>query len=355
MLRLPLEVERRVAHWSALGDLGSMLRLDKASYLNLISLFYQNITINTTEQLDLFFAAITSDIPAIDRTPLRLLPRTLVISQANQSASPNPDTIVTILADLVRLEELQLELDMDCLDQVFALGQLIQVSFKLKRFCCPLLAGSGFRSFLQHQTTIECLDIMDKSGLRALDLFEHEAIDHTFLPKLRELTSGAEAVSKIVPGRPVSIIHSTHFFESIGISSITDALSRSSAPLNALCATTFLRELSKFENFIFRWLHGLEYASYSLERIEFRFIATPVLYMMSSDRSVRVSVDELSLTAALQPFKMLRKFIIESSSSRLPPPNIVIDAPFLTLPNFWKDACPSLRVVSLFGNEIAIE
>ncbi|KAG8705950.1 hypothetical protein FRC08_001355 [Ceratobasidium sp. 394] len=74
MRRLPPELIRRVADFSLLSDMLSLVLLDKSSYQNMIATVYKSVTLTSTRQLTSFSNTMCSTRPYISKPTFYLLP-----------------------------------------------------------------------------------------------------------------------------------------------------------------------------------------------------------------------------------------------------------------------------------------
>ncbi|KAG8751389.1 hypothetical protein FRC12_012460 [Ceratobasidium sp. 428] len=345
--RLPLELIRHVADSCNISSVKlSLALLNKACYRDIISVLYRRIHISSSKRLFSFAHAFFSAKPS-----LYLFLRSLKLRIRKIKGTYFPSQVIyekirDVLLVVDNLTELALDVDPEIGLSLLSDHSLELVAFRLKRFSCPYCNEPDVRKFLSYQNNIEQLDCSDPRGygLSHPELASVEPI--TLLPELRCLIAGVQNVFRWVPRRPVSKVLVTEPITSEAIQPIVSAISQATVPLLYLnIHTLWVPSSSGDSPDIMMWLLGLSDFHKSLEALTFRIAPHQEILDF-----VKVDLDRLK--SALSHFVALQTLTIEITDSfRIRPLKLKVSE--LERFGLWKEACPSLRYVSLFGSRLS--
>ncbi|KAG9085863.1 hypothetical protein FS749_004063 [Ceratobasidium sp. UAMH 11750] len=297
--RITPELVRHVAEFSPLSSVLYLVLLNKACYRNTISVIYQVVTITSADQLGRFSHAILSG-----QSSLGPFTRSLYVRATGNYSFNELRTIPSDIHSLLLATENLTELTLD-------------------------LYPSNAMSLLRNLSLDTNMVIGDPGVL---------------LPNLRSLTAGEGTLSMLVPGRPISKIcfNGSESISSPYLKAIISRISLASVPLVYLNISIRVHILA--ESAIL--LDTLSYSHGSLEDLTIRLsLSTAPLYTEPLS-----ALDNLyNLGGSLRHFTALRKIAFESGAWALRFAALGFTALELRQFSSWKEICPPLESISLFG------
>ncbi|KAJ1300052.1 hypothetical protein OPQ81_011172 [Rhizoctonia solani] len=296
---------------------------------------------------------------ATGRPILRQYPRSLYLFHYPENAHNDTEclkqTIRQILMHVPNLVDLHLTLNP------------LVVRYLLKEPKYPFMLGklrmvptkdSLFIEFLKTQPHIEHLHLMSGSGDD--DLYfkpgwhgVSTTLEPQILPNLKSIKSDKASVSFLTPHHPVTSIS---LFQSHKDLDFHKDLAKSSAPLERLSECIQLWEVPWETGIVSRCLPSLEFCQqslreYSLDIVgtDYRLIQCSVLLFLKNrdDPSYGLSSVKKGLSAFPELEKFRLNFHIDWYNDLTP--QFCETVPELSEFGVWKESCPKLQEVTLFG------
>ncbi|KAG8761036.1 hypothetical protein FRC12_009465 [Ceratobasidium sp. 428] len=267
MQQMPIELLQRVAAFSRLSGLQSLVLLNSYFYQNLIFTMYRVIHITSLKQTIKLCDTIMSG-----RSSLSLYPRSLGIEIEDPNLVVQKPEIQRRLRGLLLAINNVIDLTLDLREYI--IGGLFNqelvkaVRFKLRRFTCTSHAfGHGLARFLRRQKDIETLVLLEDTSQKIWLTANHTGMD-TMLPLLSSITGGRNLL-ELVPGRSVSCIGIGEGSELPEIARIASVISQASVPLITLSIKISVFHEMECDTHVTKWLESLSRCHESLEKIEF--------------------------------------------------------------------------------------
>ncbi|KAG8683519.1 hypothetical protein FRC09_016029 [Ceratobasidium sp. 395] len=337
---LPLELVRRVADLCDVPSTKlSLVLLSRACHRDIVGILYRMIHISTQEQLVSLSGALLSGQPS-----LRLSPQSLRIHIRSRGTTKLADRIRDVLLVVDNLVELVLDVSVGTTLKLFDRCHPESITYRLKHFSHALNSRnhSELLKFLSHQNKLEDLICINPETWW---VSSPPTITSTELsmPELKSLTAGAEIVLLLVPGRPVSHIYIYEWIPSQLTSFVISAILRTTAPLVYLNVSIPMSTGN--DTGILAWLLGLSRFYESLEALTFRVGDWKFISGGSKDHFKSA----LSRFAAIRTFTVIGPDLVRPNGRQTLKPG----GRELEQFSWWLKVCPSLRVVSFFGNELS--
>ncbi|KAG8761789.1 hypothetical protein FRC12_009336 [Ceratobasidium sp. 428] len=354
MQQMPIELLQRVAAFSRLSGLQSLVLLNSRFYQNLISMMYRVVHITSLKQ-----TIKLCDTMMSGRSSLGLYPRSLGIEIKDPNLVVQKPEIQRRLRGLLLAIDNVIDLTLDLRDYIigglFNQELIRAVRFKLRRFACTSHAFEhGLAQFLRRQKKIETLVLLEDTIQKIWPTVNYIGIN-TMLPLLSSITGGRNLLG-LVPKRSVSCIGIGEGSELSEIAQIASVISQASVPLIALSIKISVFHEMECDTHVTKWLESLSHCHESLEKIEFCVYLTNRrrLFGPPPTEPFPISLNLKTFNIQVRCFVALRSFTLKSAHHGMPqlfeysgPDHEDFDS--------WRVLCPSLEFVSLFEREISSE
>ncbi|KAG9096912.1 hypothetical protein FS749_007495 [Ceratobasidium sp. UAMH 11750] len=239
-----------------------------------------------------------------------------------------------ILCALPNLRELSLSATFVTINMCF---NNLKPPFSLERLACPCVGSGALWSFLRTQKSITTLEFLGECNP---DKFVH-AVPQDILPRLTTIAGTVDALTTFSRLRPVSNITITGFGAHFTTRDLV--LSLDQAPVESI--TCF-----EYDPDITAWGCLLQHTSIgkfakSLKR--WTVIHNCTLQYLTKESLPENYLDRFSELHALEEFSIVRNALGDEST---PVPTEWLRD--LAKPGVWRRIVPSLRAVSIFGEEL---
>ncbi|KAF8595577.1 hypothetical protein BDV93DRAFT_564221 [Ceratobasidium sp. AG-I] len=355
--QFPLDLVLYVSEHCSQATLASLMLLNKSCSRTIMPILYSDVSLKTLEQIRTLKSQLSSD--ALFGKPIKSLSIGSVETFAAVQEAPLGTLVRSTLSLLPNLKTLKVHLSSDIIPEVIADSNF---PFQLTHLTIPPTTTETFNSFLESQRSLESLVL---SSIGSGEPWSPHATPicsppaHA-LPNLRHLEADAEAVMHLARNRPLSTVHvvSDIYYLALGI--FGTSFEQTSAPLKSL-AITVIEDSWEFDLAVMRVVSSIKDCRGSLKDLTVRVVpgvskklqsAASVNGLFKTKRPKPTMFKQLS--QILSSLVVLEKFHLEYKNWKDDlTPEFCSRVPEFASLGAWKDHCPLLTRVSLFG--VAIE
>ncbi|CAE6356817.1 unnamed protein product [Rhizoctonia solani] len=346
MVPLPVDIVLCIGEYCNRNELCVLSLLSKATCDGIAASLYREITLGNRKSIDSFCNAIING-----RTELRNYPRTL-------SFSPRTTLIKTLntlaphirqaLALTINLTELTLALPSKIVKAVFRDARF---AFKLCKFVCPLIPQTKFSRFLREQYMIKDLVILGdvRGKINVGTLIRNP--DENLLPNLEFVSANYDTLSALIPGRPIGrVTTGTALLGIPHFQTFGATLAQSSVPIHSLsvCISCAPFLLGAVVNHLFESLNE--------NQVFPRVLSMTLVFPERTPSDPRMLYPHIQECLQLMKIGDLEGLEVLDISARDSPCPLTTEFACivnnLSLIPLWKNLCPSLKQITLFGEHL---
>ncbi|KAH7319527.1 hypothetical protein B0J17DRAFT_724060 [Rhizoctonia solani] len=342
---LPLDLIYAIVDYCSFDDLISLCLLDRYFHHALIHLLYKEVYLEHTKSTGLFCRTMVEGRPE-----LRVFPKSIAMctpmSHTKEIDTPLANSIRAALELTPNIVNLTLSVTSNNLTTIFKGSKY---PFMLRSLTAPLHASTGFAGFLNNQEELEEFNVLPAA--RGLLL---QRINPNAFPRLRTLSCSFQALTHLVPSRPLNRVSCTKLlmteFEAFG-----ELVTRSTAPITSI-DVVLVRPRSSILGVVQAFLQNLESISSNLEHLSIT-LSFP-LDFVSKHNSIYARLKQRrstfegfsELRTAVSKFSRLKSFSLEHERCvNDVPPEFCRSVAELSQFAVWKHSSPTLESLSVFG------
>ncbi|CAE7180353.1 unnamed protein product [Rhizoctonia solani] len=322
---------------------------NKQYYYIVMPVLYERVTLKGGRAINAFYNTLVMGNPM-----LREYPRSLHLERVSltpfDDAGSQRQAVKQLLMHVPNITDLNLALDRSTIQYLL---EDPQYPFRLLKLEIFPRKNASFVEFLKTQPDIQQLTLNFDPYLEHYYPTDWSEVTSPLapdiLPKLKSVQSDMAGLGFLVPSRPITSISISDFQEYTGFHKI---LAKSSAPLEYLKERIHLKSFSWGTTIASQCLPSLKFChtsliEYSLRIFPKSYVSNSVLFFLEDDRSNSLA----KIRGALSAFPGLKKFTLSFRSDQFNDltPQFCESVPELSRFQVWKECCPKLEEVIIFG------